>query len=450
MTSIRRFLLLWLFGAVISAGLILAAGYYWFALDEINEVSDRQLKQLARTVLAVHAARYDDAFQAAAPLMEKSHHGFATQIWSTDGTLLFGSVSSPTLPLQTTAGFQTLEVAQAKWRIVTLRTPQWIVQTGQSLSSRSALATELASKLLFPGLAAVMFMAAILGYGLKRGLQPLTDATAAVARRSVPTLEEIPLQNRPLEIQPLIKAINTLMGQLSDALTKQRQFTADAAHGLRTPLTALHLQFELLEASLDQPMQRDLAYDIRGGLERAAHMVAQLLDLSRVEPASLNCQPVVFDLAALARRAVGDFSLRAEQACLDLGADADQLVLMTGDPQQLRLLIDNLIDNAVRYTDPGGRIDVRVWHDPASQQCCLDVIDSAPGMSGEQRARAFDRFYRAPSRVDDKKAIAGAGLGLSIAKEVAARHHATIELLDGLPTANQGSGLMVRVRFRSD
>lgn len=447
MTSIRRFLLLWLLGAVASAALVLALGYFGFALDEINEVFDRQLQQLARTVLALHAANDHGALQAASQATEKAHRGFVIQVWATDGTLLFNSGGSPAFPLQSAPGFHALDRDQAQWRIYTLRTPHLVVQAGQSLSSRRTLATELASKLLFPGLAAIVLMAVMLAYALKRGLQPLADATAAVERRSVLALEDISLQNTPREIQPLITAINTLMAQLSHALTRQRQFTADAAHGLRTPLSALHLQFELLEASLQQTMQRDLAGDIRGGLDRSVHMVAQLLDLARVEPASVQGQPVELDLAALARSAVGDFSLRAEQASLDLGADAGQSVMVTGDPRQLRLLIDNLIDNALRYTAPHGRIDVRVWRDPASRECCMEVSDSAPGLTFEQRARAFDRFYRGPVLGDEHGVIVGAGLGLSIAKEVADSHGATIELLDGLTIATLGPGVTVRVRF---
>lgn len=447
MTSIRRFLLLWLLGAVAGAALVLAAGYYGFAFDEVNEVFDRQLKQLARTVLAVHTEVDHRQLQPAVPATEKFHRGFVTQVWAANGKLLFNSVNSPVLPLLSAPGLHTLDVDHAQWRVYTLRAPLVTVQAAQSMTTRSALAKELASKLLFPGLVAISLMAAVLAYALKRGLQPLATAAAAVEGRSVLALEDIPQHGAPLEVQPLIKAINTLMAHLSDALAKQRQFTADAAHGLRTPLAALRLQFELLEASLHQASQREMVGDIRGGLDRAVHMVAQLLDLSRVEPASVDWQPVSVDLAGLACVAVGDFSLRAEQAGLDLGADAPQPVQIKGSPQQLRLLIDNLIDNAVRYTTAHGRIDVRVWRDLVSRESCLEVIDSGPGLSFEQRARAFDRFYRAAELADEGNFPIGAGLGLAIAKEVAERHGATIELDDGLPNANLGKGLTVRVRF---
>lgn len=450
MISIGRFLLGWLLGAVVAAALVLAAGYFGFAFDEINEVFDRQLKQLARTVLTVHSAAEQAALAPAAATADKFHRSFVTQIWAANGELLFSSVDAPALPLLPSPGLHTLTHAQTQWRVYALRTPQLTVQAAQSMESRYGLASELASKLLFPGLAAVSLMAALFAYALRRGLQPLAAAAAAVEARSVLALEAIPHHHAPREVQPLLQAINTLMAQLAEALAKQRQFTADAAHGLRTPLTALRLQLELLEAGLAQADQRETLSDMRGGLDRAAHMVAQLLDLSRLEPSSTHWQPVAVDLAALARSAVGDFSLRADQAGLDLGAETEPSRWVSGQPAQLRLLLDNLIDNAVRYTTSGGRIDVRVWCDPASREIGLEVIDSGPGLNAEQRARAFDRFYRAPEVADRQTLPVGAGLGLAIAKEVVARHDASIELGDGLPNNNRGRGLRVRVLFRCD
>ena len=134
-------------------------------------------------------------------------------------------------------------------------------------------------------------------------------------------------------------------------------------------------------------------------------------------------------------------------ARLDLGTEAALPMPVSGDPRQLRILIDNLIDNAVRYTEPGGRIDVRVACDDASREIDLEAVDSGPGLTPEQRSRVFDRFYRVVTTVGELGPSSGAGLGLAISKEIAERHDATITLGDGLPNADKTSGLMVRVRF---
>ncbi len=427
--------------------IVLVAGYYAFAFDEINEVFDRQLKQIALTVVAVRGN--DESSSTSLPMSEqlKARHGYIVQVWTPTGEQLFSSVSSPALPMLAIHGFHTVQLDNAPWRVYSLHTSHYVVQSAQSVVARENLTKDLADKLLFPGLAALPIIACLLGYGLKLGLRPLEHVATEVAGRGVLSLEAIPEDSVPLEIRPVIIALNTLMLSLASALSQQRQFTADAAHGLRTPLAALSLQFQLLEATTDTVSRDEILDDIQGGLDRATHLVAQLLDLARVEPGDIGLRAASVDLSDLVRVAVGNFSLRAEQAELDLGAEAALPMRVNGDPRQLRILIDNLIDNSVRYTAHGGRIDVRVECDEASQKIHLEVIDSGPGIAPEQRSRVFDRFYRIVTVGGEQGSSIGAGLGLAISKEIAERHGATIELSDGLPNGEKTRGLMIRISF---
>lgn len=447
MTSIRRHLFLWLLGALAAGAIVLVAGYYAFAFDEINEVFDKQLKQIALTVVAVRENDGPSSTTLAMSEQLRSRHGYIVQVWTPTGELLFSSVAVPALPLLAVHGFHTVQLNNVPWRVYSLHASHSVVQSAQSVMVRENLANELADKLLFPGLVALPVIAWLLAYGLKLGLRPLEHVAAEVGGRGVLSLQAIPEGSVPIEIRPVIVALNALMLSLASALSRQRQFTADAAHGLRTPLAALSLQFQLLESTTDTATRDEVLSDIHGGLHRATHLVAQLLDLSRVEPGDSGLRAVTLDLAELVRVAVGDFSLRAEQAQLDLGAEAALPMPVSGDPRQLRILIDNLIDNAVRYTEPGGRIDVRVGYDDASREIHLDVVDSGPGLAPEQRSRVFDRFYRVVTTVGEQSPSIGAGLGLAISKEIAERHRATIALGDGLPNADKTRGLMVRVSF---
>ncbi len=447
MKSIRRELLSWLLGALGCGALVLGGGYYAFVLDEVNEFLDRELKQVALTAQAHHQDDEVLRTRSAPAVPGARKFAYVTQVWSANGKQLFSSAASPAIPLFPAAGFHTLARGDERWRVYTIESSTALIQAAQSLVARRALATELVGKLLFPGLAAVPIIACLLAYALNKGLNPLAGATMAVERQSILSLAPIPATSLPIELHPLVRAVNGLMTRLSSVLSQQREFTADAAHGLRTPLAALRLQFQLLEPSIDTTVHGDLLRDIHACLERVSRLVAQLLELARIEAASNGQMRRDLDLAALARTAVGDFSGRAEQARIDLGADAAWPTMVSGDPLQLRILLDNLLDNALRYTPAGGRVDVRVVRDEAAHQVCLEVLDSGPGLKPQDRTRAFERFVRvncAQGRIET-----GTGLGLAIAKGVAEQHQATIQMADGLANSSAGKGLLVRVRFRA-
>jgi two-component system OmpR family sensor kinase len=238
----------------------------------------------------------------------------------------------------------------------------------------------------------------------------------------------------PDELRPLVASLNGLLARLSDALAAQRRFTADAAHELRTPLAALKLQLDFArrEGAANGAASFD---DLAAGVERASHVVEQLLTLARIEPEAFAERRTECDLAAIARDAIVSRAALAGAKSIDLGLARDASAKVLGDPATLAILLSNLLDNAIRYTPSGGRVDVAIDADDTGAD--LVVADTGPGIPPEDRDRVFDRFYRA---ANDES---GSGLGLSIVKRIADAHHAAITL----DAPAHGTGLVVRVHF---
>jgi signal transduction histidine kinase len=408
-----------------------------FTLAELDDVLDNQLKQVALAALIHHP----DEIMAQPSPRTAPDFAFVTQVWSEDGTRLFVSSEASAVPFARDEGLQTVRNGDSAWRVFTVRSATRIVQAAQPLELRQRLAASTARKLLVPGMLAIPVIAALLGFALRRSLVPLETAAREVERRSAIALEPIQVATLPQEISPLAAAINALMQRLSLALASQRQFIADAAHELRTPLAALRMQAQLVEGAPSEASRVLALHDLQHGITRASHLVAQLLDLSRLDPDAAAHRTATVDLAALARAVVGELSIKAEQNAIDLGAAASAPVMVAGDESELRLLVTNLIDNALRYTPAGGRVDVNI--STVGGGGVLEVVDSGRGIPQDERERVFDRFYRASNVQEGDDAIPGTGLGLAIVKAVADRHRATVTLGAGI----EGRGLSVCVRF---
>ena len=216
---------------------------------------------------------------------------------------------------------------------------------------------------------------------------------------------------------------------------------------MRTPLTAVHLQAQLAERATSDAERRKALADLKSGLERATRLSEQLLTLARAEPgveASSPAQPV--DLSALAREVIEEFAPLAAAKQIDLGLSEGGAATVRGDREALRTLLSNLIDNALRYTDSGGRVDVAA--ETEGGRATLLVRDNGPGIEADERARVFDRFYRGqPAGAQAaREQVRGSGLGLAIVKSICDRHGAAIELGPGI----DGAGLGVTVRFAAD
>jgi len=295
------------------------------------------------------------------------------------------------------------------------------------------LALAAAWRTLIPFLIALPLMGLLIWWLVGRELKFLASTTDALAKRTPESLEPIASSAIPEEIRPLVTSLNALLARLGGALALQRQFIADAAHELRTPLTALRLQLQLAERARDESEREKAHAMLREGIARAVHLVEQLLVLARQDPEVAMETVAPLELSQLARSVADAHQAQAAARGLTLTLEAAQPVVVAGEPTALRTLIENLLDNAIRYTPQGGII-LRVFSEGGSG--VLEVEDSGPGIPQPERTRVFDRFYRGEGASES-----GTGLGLAIVRRIAERHGGRIELLE----ARGPTGLRVRV-----
>ena len=431
MTSIRKQLLIGLLAVVLVAGLAAAWAVYQRAYGELSELLDYQLKQMALS-LRDHSF---SPFTGAQPGIDEGLD-FAIQIWSEDGVRMYFSRPYSGLPNRARLGYATVETSEGDWRVFSIQQRGQILQVAQPMAIRKRLAAAAALRTLAPFLFLLPALGLLIWFIVGRGLKPLVAVAGAVKVRTPAALHPLPERNLPEEIQPLVTALNDLLARLDRALTVQREFVADAAHELRTPLTALRLQVQLAERAR-APDERSSAFaTLRQGLDRATHLVEQLLTLARQEPEAVQQPRTPVDISALVREVVSELEPLAAAKSVDLGVTRNEAETVQGERDGLRTLLFNLVDNGIRYTPAGGRVDVASWREDG--HAMLAVTDSGPGIPEEERERVFDRFYR---RMGSE--TPGSGLGLSIVRNIAQRHGARLTL-DAGPAQK---GLAVRVVF---
>ncbi|ESJ09071.1 membrane protein [Cupriavidus sp. HPC(L)] len=444
MRSIQRTLLWWLALGLLAGIAAATALIYGQARQEANALFDYQMRQVA---LALPSQFSGPALPSLSPPLPpgtdnlfRSDEDVVIHIWDGTGRSLYLSHSRPSLPPRAELGFSNVRTDDGEFRIYSVQLGPAVVQIAQPMSARREVAARMALRTVAPLLLLLPLLGWMVWLAVGRGLRPVREIARQVGKRDANALSPLAVAEMPAEIAPLTEALNLLLARLSDAIDTQRAFIADAAHALRTPLTALQLQAQLVERADSEPARREAVGNLRDGLERLTHLVTQLLTLARHEPgaAVAGQQPVA--LRELAAAVVGEMTQAALDRNIDLGLDAaddrgtDGLSVQ-GDADALRILLTNLIDNALRYVPAGGKVDVRVQRGDAGR-VALIVADNGPGIPPEQRARVLDRFYRLPDAPSG-----GSGLGLAIVDEIAQVHRATLSLEDNEP------GLRVRVVF---
>ena len=432
MRSIRRRLLLLQLSAVLLVGGLGVAGAYYRVRDVFYEMQDYHLEQVA--LLLMQQGEIADA-RGGILLPGEDDLEFIGQVWSENGKLVYSSHRDYDLPQPGSIGLLTVVWDQERFRVYAISRNGRKVQVAQSLELREEALRGVTSRLLAP-LAPVLLLLGIATWiTVGRGLRPLAALRDEVVRRNPASLTPIALEHAPEEVRPLVGSLNDLLARLGDALDSQRRFTADAAHELRTPLTGVKLQFQLLERAQSAEDRQRAIDQLKDGIDRAIRLVQQLLTLARLEPEAIAAAPARVDLAALVARVVEDFHAHARAKDLRLSLLRADPAVVVGDEDQLRTLLNNLVDNAIRYTPEAGAVSVDL-HTHAGE-AVLEVADTGPGIPVEDRQRVFDRFYRV-----EGSGAPGSGLGLSIVQRVATAHSAQVELDDG-----PGRGLLVRVRF---
>jgi two-component system OmpR family sensor kinase len=432
MKSIRRQLLVSLLSTLLLTGLIATLGIYITVEKEFDEIFDYELRQVALSF------REDSLNGPIAPPVQilEEEDDLVIQIWDRSGTLVYVSDALPVLPPRAQPGFSPESTPGTEWRVFNVQLRGHTVQVAQPVSVRQALAARAAMRTLAPMLFLIAALGMVIWIIVGKGLRPLNKVTDAVEQRSASALQPLPDDNLPSEVKPLVAALNDLLNRLGNALEMQRTFIADAAHELRTPLTAVQLQIQLAERATSEEERTAAFAQLREGVKRAIHLVQQLLALASHEPQLIQRSSKPVDLAQLARQAVADYAAIADAKEIDIGIDGDQPVWLAGDPEALRVMLGNLIDNAIRYTPHGGAVDVSVRVE--SGEPVLMVKDNGPGIATDFRARAFDRFSR-----QEGSGESGSGLGLAIVKNVIVRHRATV----ALEPAEHERGLRVMVHF---
>lgn len=431
MISIRQRLLV---GLLVGLSLVLGiAGYatYRQARAEIDALFDYQLRQAA---LALR--RQNLLALAISGEGSEGDGDLLVQIWDRGGGLLYVSRRDWELPFAIQPGFADLLWRDQRWRLFALYAGNRIVQVAQPARLRLRMSADIALRNLAPFLLLLPGMALVIWFGVGAGLRPLHRVATEIQLRRPEALEPVATERLPAEITPLVHALNDLLRRLANTLDAQRQFVADAAHELRTPLAAVRLQAEIAQRATDEAERTGTLEQLRAGLLRASHLVEQLLAMARLDAAPASGSVESVDLLDLAKQAVAEFAPIADDRGLDLGLLPSAAAAVAGDPGELRTLLGNLVDNALRYTPEGGRVDVRVQQ--VGNEAVLTVSDTGPGIPAAERARVFDRFYRGTGVI-----APGSGLGLAIVKRIADRSRASI----GLEDAEPGRGLRVTVRW---
>ena len=446
---LQRKLLAWLLGPLAVLLVLDTGAAYWNSLRFSNLAYDRALYEIGREIV-LHVKldgmqpRLDLSEAAGNILLLDQDDLLFYRVASEDGKALGGDAEMPP-PQQQRGG----DPAGPRFYRDTVRgepvrmlvawmpiggnpgAPKVLVQVAETLHKRTRLAWEMVANVVVPQLLLIVMATAVVWFGISRGLEPLQRLRRAVSDRSHLDLSPIDIHDVPGEVRPLVDEVNELMARLGRTFDFQSRFVADAAHQLKTPVSGLKAQIELALRENDAERVRHSLAQLYISADRLSRLVRQLLSLARNEPGALDAmqlQPL--DLNAYALEVSMDWVPQALKRDIDLGFEgAEHPLVINADRDRLRELINNLIDNAVRYSQPGGRVTVQVGQSD-SDQCRLAISDDGPSVPVEERARIFERFHRLLGTQED-----GSGLGLAIVSEIATLHGARITLeedIDGV------------------
>ena len=315
-----------------------------------------------------------------------------------------------------------------------------LLVVAESTDRRKQMAKDIIKGVIMPQFFVLPIAVLLIWFGLSRGISPINALQGRLRARRPDDLSPIDVNAAPTEIGPLITAMNDLLNRLSANVVTQQRFVADAAHQLKTPLAGLRTQAELaMRHASNSETQDSLKYIVAGTI-RATRLVNQLLLMANAEnPSSVGM--VNLDLNAIAREQTLAWVDHAVNMGIDLGLEAEQEpVLVKGQPLLLAEVLNNLIDNALRYTPSPGQVTVVVKRHLT--QHILAVEDTGPGIDIEERERVFDRFYRVLGTRTD-----GSGLGLAIVREIAVRHHASVHIMDTHVATESHTGTRIEIRF---
>jgi two-component system sensor histidine kinase QseC len=447
----------WLIILVMIAVLLpLAVLSFRRTMQEVNELSDGRLAQSARTLQviigqqgaqALHGRDRQDKLvpieAPEAPAMQRRGHSFESevgfQVFDATGRLVMATTNLAALPAPRAgdAEFRDIEASGYRWRLFTLQDTAdgVVIRTGERYDSRHDILHALWFDHALPLLIGLPLLGLLVGWAVRRGLRPLESMTGALASRPLGSREPIVLAHAPLELRPVLDALNGQLQRLADALEREHRFSADVAHELRTPLASIMLNIESATATRDSAEAATSLAGARHNVAALARRVEQLLALARLESGMASEQRQSIDLVEVAIDVIEELTPVLAECGAELGFIHDnRAVLVRGHEAALGALLRNLVENAMRHVPAGGQVQLTLSQD--AKATIIEVDDDGPGIPPERRAAVFARFHRESAARGD-----GYGLGLSIVQRAAELHGASIELLD----SPFGRGLRVKV-----
>ncbi|SIT50406.1 Integral membrane sensor signal transduction histidine kinase [Paraburkholderia piptadeniae] len=457
-TSIRR-RLMWLI--LVSVGAVWAVMFAWSftnATREVDEWDDARLIQLAHLLIQLDAANL--AKLAAAGIDVRNEYTRASPAVYDDsdaqpryalfemsdaaGRLIvespgLASLKTSVEPGETAEGVHRLTIGGSMWLAYALRDSATgrTVRVLEPANMRSDLTTGVASRIARPMAIALPVLALFIWFSIGHSFRPLSTISKAVRTRDARNLDPIHVNPSPAEVKPLVDAINQLLARLQHSIMRERAFTADAAHELKTPLAAIKVQAQVALAAQDGAQRQQAMHRVVQGVDRSARLAEQLLLLARLdERETVTTLPV--KLHEVASEAIAFRALHAEEKSMAIVLAGDRDAEVYADRVLARTLIDNLLDNAIKYGDVGGRVHISVLAD--AQSVALTVSDNGPGVSDEERLRLTDRFFRGSAATASGN---GSGLGLSIVARIATHFDAQIHIGSGIGRR----GLAVQIAF---
>ncbi|WP_455222874.1 ATP-binding protein [Kaarinaea lacus] len=467
-SSIRRRLLANLLVTIAFVSSITLILSYHDAHHEVQELFDAQLAQSGRVLQALllpellvspssdlqallerftrlpnnKMEKYDDEIHALGHEYERK---LAFQVWGRDKNLLLRSATAPSTALSVAAlepanrGFSDEVVGAFDWRVFSLwdESEQHLIQVAERYDVRDELTTKISRQLITPSLISLPFLGLMIWIGIGRGLRPVQKAAEEIIRRDPDYLEPMDVGPVPSEIKPLVNSLNRLFSRLKNALETERRFTDDAAHELRTPLAALKTQAQVSLRATDDAERQQALRQVVNSVDRATHLVEQMLTLSRLDPSASLLVREKINLHELSADVVAQLVPVALQKNIEIEIIGSEDAVVFVEPVSVSILIRNLVDNAIRYTPVHGEVVLNIDQQP-DHQVILSVADSGPGIDAALQGRVFDRFYRITGN-----ASSGCGLGLSIVKRVADLNGLQVELKN----KEEGRGLIASVYF---
>jgi two-component system sensor histidine kinase QseC len=454
--SLRRRLLLYLISTTVLVWAAAAILSYNDSRHEVEELFDAQLVQSAKALLLLssHELYEQLAFESqqddghghslAEQIVTGAHkyeQSVAFQIWINRERLAVRSSSAPIGHMSHKLnGFSDETLGGKQWRVYSIEDPKGnlLIHVGEQYDRREQLSASITLRLLTSVLLALPVMAAVIWFAIGRAMVPLNRIAAEMGARSLDRLEHLDVEPVPEEAKPLVDALNSLFDRLQAAVENERRFTADAAHELRTPLAALKTQTQVAMTVTNEPEHHEALLQVIAGVDRATHLVEQLLTLARLDPDSAKLKSAQFlpvQLCDVTSYILGELAPQAIDRSIELSLCEPCNGSVIGNETMLSIMIRNLAENAIRYTPTGGSVEVDIRKQ--DNRVILAVADSGPGIPPDKREKVFKRFYRQLG-----SDVTGSGLGLSIVQRILEIHGADIRL----DTSDLG-GLLVEVTF---